>query len=112
MNESNLDAALREFHEETNFPIENLDVIIREIPFTEKYYGSNMKKYKHIYYIAKTDNMVDYKNSTFTSNQQIEISNIDWLTYNEVMRAIRPYQIEKKIILHSVYEFLNTNNII
>jgi NADH pyrophosphatase NudC (nudix superfamily) len=71
-----------------------------------------MKKYKHIYYIAKTDKMLDYKNKDFTSNQIIEISNIDWLTYDEVMRCIRPYQIEKKIILNSVNLFLNTNNII
>jgi 8-oxo-dGTP pyrophosphatase MutT (NUDIX family) len=112
MNESNLDAALREFHEETNFPLEDLDIIIREIPFSEKYYGSNMKKYKHIYYIAKTDKMIDYKNSNYTSNQIIEISNIDWLTYDDVMRAIRPYQIEKKIILHNVNTFLNSNSII
>lgn len=112
LNESNLDAALREFHEETNFPIDDLDIIIRETPFCEKYYGSNMKKYKHIYYIAKTENMFDYKNNDLTSNQKIEISNIDWLTYNEVMKAIRPYQIEKKIILKEVYKFLETTKII
>lgn len=112
MNESNLDAALREFHEETNFPIENMDIIIREIPFVEKYYGSNMKKYKHIYYVAKTDNMIDYKKSNFTSNQLIEISHIDWLTYDEVMKLIRPYQIEKKIILHNVNNYLNSYNIV
>ena len=38
--------------------------------------------------------------------------NIDWLTYNEVMKAIRPYQIEKKIILKEVYKFLETTKII
>ena len=112
LNESNLDAALREFYEETNFPIDDLDIIIRETQFCEKYYGSNMKKYKHIYYIAKTHKMFDYKNNDLTNNQKIEISNIDWLTYNEVMKVIRPYQIEKKIILKDVYKFLETSKII
>jgi 8-oxo-dGTP pyrophosphatase MutT (NUDIX family) len=109
MNESNLDAAIREFREETNFPEDNLDIILTDQPIVEKYFGSNNKKYKHIYYIARANNFFDYSIVDFTEHQNIEISNIRWMSYNEAMKSIRPYQIEKKMALTQVLKFLMTN---
>jgi 8-oxo-dGTP pyrophosphatase MutT (NUDIX family) len=112
MNESNLDAALREFSEETNFPMDDIDIILSDVPFVEKYFGSNSKKYKHIYFIGKTDKMFNYNEYDMTPHQHIEISSIDWLTYDEAMRAIRPYQIEKKMTLNYVLQHLIANKIV
>jgi 8-oxo-dGTP pyrophosphatase MutT (NUDIX family) len=109
MNESNLDAALREFREETNFPEDNLDIILTEQPIVEKYFGSNNKKYKHIYYIARANKFFDFSIENFTEHQNIEISNIRWMTYTEAMKSIRPYQIEKKMALTQVLKFLTTH---
>ena len=109
MNESNLDAAIREFKEETNFPEDNLDIILSEYPIVEKYFGSNNKKYKHIYYIARANNFYDYSIADFTEHQNIEISNIRWMSYSEAMQSIRPYQIEKKIALTQVLNFIINN---
>jgi 8-oxo-dGTP pyrophosphatase MutT (NUDIX family) len=106
MNESNLDAAIREFTEETNFPEDNLDIILSDQPIIEKYCGSNTKKYKHIYFIGRANKYIDYKSREFTENQSIEISSICWMTYSEAMRAIRPYQIEKKMALTQVLKYI------
>ncbi len=109
MNESNLDAAIREFREETNFPEDNLDIILTEQPIIEKYFGSNNKKYKHIYYVGRANKFLDYNIVEMTEHQNIEISNIRWMTYAEAMRYIRPYQIEKKMALTQVLKFIINN---
>jgi 8-oxo-dGTP pyrophosphatase MutT (NUDIX family) len=111
MNESNLDAAIREFYEETNYPINNLEIIITETNFIEKYQGSNGKKYKHIYFIARATNVVDYTNINLTSHQKIEISDIKWMSYEEAMKNIRPYHIERKMVLNEVLQYLITNGL-
>ena len=106
MNESNLDAAIREFSEETEYSTDYIDIILTDYPLIEKYYGSNNKKYKHIYYIAKTNTFVDYDNYVMSENQDIEISCIKWMSYDEAMVSIRPYQIEKKMLLNKVIDML------
>ena len=106
MNESNLDAAIREFLEETEYSSDNIDIILSDYQLIEKYYGSNNKKYKHIYYIAKANTFIDYENYVMSENQDIEISCIKWMTYEEAMVSIRPYQIEKKMILNKVIDML------
>lgn len=102
LNESNLDAALREFGEETNYPLDKIDIVMTDFPILEKYYGSNGKKYKHIYFLARANEYIDCENASLTENQDIEISGIQWMTYNEAMNSIRPYHIEKKMVLNNI----------
>jgi 8-oxo-dGTP pyrophosphatase MutT (NUDIX family) len=111
MNESNLDAAIREFSEETNFPISDMEVIIGDTSFVEKYYGSNGKKYKHIYYIARAKNMLDYTKLKLTHQQEVEISDIRWMSYTDSMKNIRPYQIERKMVLNQIVQYLVNNKL-
>lgn len=109
MNESNLDAAIREFHEETDFPKDQLDIIYNDKLFIEKYHGSNSKKYKHIYFIAKALSFINYDDKPLTKLQDIEISQIGWFSFAECMSLIRPYQIEKKNILSEIKRFIIDN---
>ncbi len=111
MNESNLDAAIREFQEETNYSEDNFVVYITEHPTIEKYTGSNNKKYKHIYYLGRTDKMKDYEKNELTTDQDVEISCIRWMTYQEAIQSIRPYQIEKKMALTHIYSQITTHNL-
>ena len=71
--------------------------------------GSNNKKYKHIYYVGRANKFLDYNIVEMTEHQNIEISNIRWMTYGEAMRYIRPYQIEKKMALTQVLKFIINN---
>jgi hypothetical protein len=70
----------------------------------ETYLATNNLKYKHIYYISQIKNkdtvlLLDKDNI----NQNIEISAIDWFTFNKALSTIRDYNIEKKHILLNLH---------
>jgi len=97
--EKNLDCALREFEEETNF--KNY-ILLDRINFIEEIFkGSNNVTYKHIYYTAGSDlNNIEMVNDTY------EIGDIGWYTINEVINLLRPYEITKLNIINQLYFFL------
>lgn len=107
--ESDEKCAIREFKEETNLK-ENNFIIRKDIdPFIEIYNGSNNLKYKHKYYIAEINKKNKYNNylKTRNSNQRIEISDINWFSYNDALDKIRPYHYRKCQILTRLYLLLN-----
>lgn len=106
--EKELDCAFREFEEETGIPKENIDLIENIVPYEEIFIGSNYKTYKHKYFLAKTRNM-NYDLSNF---QETEVSKIEWKSYEKCMEEIRPYNIEKKIMLERIHKCLLFNKII
>ena len=77
-------------------------------PFIEPtYLGSNGVYYKHIYYLAKakdsiTDEYIDPNNRL----QLLEIGNIKWVSFNELMEMIRPQYMNKKKLLKEVNEYI------
>ncbi len=106
--EKDINAALREFEEETGYSRNNLDLIQNVVPFEEIFTGSNYKSYKHRYYVAhynKTDNMSEIEN--IKDNFQItEVSKLEWKTIGQALSAIRPYNIEKKVVLERINKML------
>lgn len=104
MREKNLDCAIREFCEETGYRKDNF-VLLPEEPIEEVFVGTNGVKYKHVYYFAEVlagsgTPEIDYSNK----NQAGEIKRVIWLTKNQSMRLIRPYDEEKKKIVNDVFE--------
>jgi 8-oxo-dGTP pyrophosphatase MutT (NUDIX family) len=112
-NEKNIECAIREFNEESN--LTSLQYNLLDIkPIIEDYIGTDKKKYRHIYYLGvlETDILEISKDNIF---QQTEISKIQLLNHNKACNYIRPYNIERKQIVTSVYEILYhiyTNKII
>ncbi len=104
--EDNLECAQREFHEETSYSCK--DYNIQPIaPLIEQFIGTNGISYKHIYYIAKMNSVVKIPTIDYSNYSQAgEIKNVCWLTYNECMQLIRPYDVEKKNILTTLYHHL------
>ena len=103
MREKNLDCAIREFCEETGYRKDNF-VLLDEDPVEEVFVGTNGVEYKHVYYFAKVlpgsgTPEIDYNNK----NQAGEIKRVIWLTKNQSMRLIRPYDNEKKRIVENVF---------
>ncbi len=101
--EKNIECAKREFEEETSIRVNEIS-IINMIPLEETYIASNSLKYKHIYYISQIIDMnreigVDETNV----EQNIEISDIRWIKFNDALSTIRPYNIEKKNILINLH---------
>jgi 8-oxo-dGTP pyrophosphatase MutT (NUDIX family) len=100
--EKEIDCALREFEEETGIPINNLKVIENLLPFEEIFIGSNNKSYKHKYYIAFINKLIEPNN-----NYQItEVSKLEWKTLELCLESIRPYHLEKRQLITNVDKML------
>lgn len=101
--EKDIDCAFREFTEETGYGKECLKQVFNILPYEEIFIGSNMKCYKNKYFLS-------YMNSNATNTrgyQKSEVKNMKWLTYDECMKIIRPYNIEKKNMLTSINKTLH-----
>ena len=93
--EKDLECAIREWTEETGYRRENIVLINNILPYEEIFTGSNYKSYKHKYYIATIDNTDNYE----PSFQKSEVSQLSWKTFDEAIKLIRPYNLEKVNIL-------------
>ena len=93
--EKDLSCALREFEEETGFLRANVHLIQNIIPYEEIFTGSNMKSYKHKYFVGHINSNILPTNHF----QETEVSDIKWLNYEECLQYIRPYNLEKCNIL-------------
>ena len=101
--ENDMSCALREFEEETGYSKKDLVIVNNIIPFEEVFTGSNYKSYKHRYYVGKIGNGVKPEAHFQTS----EVSLLEWKTYDQVMDALRPYNLEKKDVIWRVKELLD-----
>jgi len=96
MRETDVDCAVREFFEETRIRKEDLNLITDIIPFEEIFFGTNGVMYKHLYYIAKLDNIdVNIKIDNDCMEQVREIRAIKWYNYNDVISHIKIYNTER-----------------
>lgn len=106
--ENNIECAKREFCEETNFKLDDFELIDTE-KFVEIHVGTNNIKYRTIYYVG---NMIsDKKPKIDESNkfQLMEISDIGWFKYEDVLSKFRDYDIGKKNIIRNVYKKIIKN---
>jgi 8-oxo-dGTP pyrophosphatase MutT (NUDIX family) len=106
--EKNIDCAIREFYEETNLVTDQYKLINCIMPIDEIFFGTNKILYKHSYYVSldKTNDSKITINSNNTQ-QQDEIGDIRWFTYDEAINMIRPYHKEKKKMLNEIYLFFS-----
>ena len=56
---------------------------------------------------------MDYNNTLNTSDFQVsEVSNLQWKTYSDCIQCMRPYNVEKKVVLRNVKKCLDSHKII
>ena len=96
--EKDLDCALREFEEETGMNKENMIILENVIPYEETFTGSNYKSYKHKYFIALTFDDIPISENY----QKSEVSKVAWKTFEETIKLLRPYNLEKIDMLSKV----------
>jgi len=107
--ERDLDCGLREFEEETGYSQDSIAIIENILPFEEIFIGSNHKSYKHKYFLAY---MSEYKNQekddmvNLQNYQKSEVSKLEWKTFDECLKSIRPYNLEKKKIITNINNLL------
>tara|TARA_B100001093_G_scaffold517136_1_gene597772 strand:- start:69 stop:1010 length:942 start_codon:yes stop_codon:yes gene_type:complete len=104
--EKNLDCAIREFKEETNIDIKDLTILSKINCVSEEYRGTNNINYKHIYYLAYSDNkLINYIE---LDDENYEVGNIGWFSWEEANELIRDYYNEKIKVVNQIYFlFLN-----
>jgi 8-oxo-dGTP pyrophosphatase MutT (NUDIX family) len=102
-NEKDLPCALRECLEETGYDITTENVIQNIAPFEEIFMGSDMKCYKQKYFLA----MVDLDKKPKKAHDIMEVGLMKWMTFDECVRAIRPYNLEKIGIVRKVNNILS-----
>ena len=68
------------------------------IPYEETFTGSNYKSYKHKYFIALTFDDIPISENY----QKSEVSKVAWKTFEETIKLLRPYNLEKIDMLSKV----------
>jgi len=102
--EGNLNCALREFIEETNIDINNIHILERLNPMEEDFIGTNDKNYKHVYYLANSEENCEL--SIVNNYQTTEIGGIGWFTIPEALNLMRPYNKKRIQLIHQIYFFI------
>jgi ADP-ribose pyrophosphatase YjhB (NUDIX family) len=97
--ENNNHCANREFIEETN--LLNYIQYDRIGTIEEIFNGTNNILYKHIYYIAGSD-----ENNLTNNFDNYEVGNIGWFTIDQILNLLRPYNKSKINLINQLYFFL------
>jgi len=93
--EKDQDCAAREWQEETGYEARRLAMVPNLLPYEENFTGSNYKSYKHKYYVGRME--PDVEDST--RFQTTEVSKLAWAPYDEAIKLIRPYNLERLSVL-------------
>ena len=102
--ESDRECAIREFIEETNLEEDDFKIIKNMNTHNEIFIANNGVKYRHKYFIAQAiENKCELNMSDDNFYQKIEVGDIRWVSFNEAIELIRPYQKEKIKLLKKIY---------
>tara|TARA_B100001063_G_scaffold230355_1_gene243398 strand:- start:499 stop:1317 length:819 start_codon:yes stop_codon:yes gene_type:complete len=105
--ENDILCALREFEEETGYSRKEPCMINNIKPFQEIFTGSNYKSYKHKYFLAYIDNPKQHSNF-----QKSEVSQMKWLSLEECLKKIRPYNLERIELINNINKVLHKYSLI
>jgi len=103
--EIDIDCAIREFEEETNFSSNDYEILGLN-PISEIFMGNNNINYKYTYFFSQSLKNNNPNINTDNFYQQIEISDIKWLSYDEAYNKIRSYSTERKNILNKFFNLI------
>ena len=107
-NESEMECAFREFHEETGIQLPPAYLIHNMAQFHEMFTGTDHQVYKHIYYMVR----IPWETSGLTPlPKETEIQEARWVTFSEGMNLIRNYQHSRRILFQHIHDFTQTHPI-
>jgi 8-oxo-dGTP pyrophosphatase MutT (NUDIX family) len=110
LRENNQRCAQREFQEETCYTDYDYS-LLKSRTFDEKFIGTNLIPYTHIYYLARAANNIRMPKVDWSNQMQTgEVKNIGWFTVDQAFSLIRDYDWHKKKVLLEVYEYLLQTN--
>jgi 8-oxo-dGTP pyrophosphatase MutT (NUDIX family) len=101
--EKDFDCGIREFCEETGYNKSQLLHLKNILPFEEIFTGSNYKSYKHKYFLCYMTVAESNKTGKY---EPTEVSKMEWMSYEDCLYAVRPYNLEKKRTLSCIHNSL------
>ncbi len=105
LKENDLNCAIREFNEETNYMKDDYDLIDIN-PSYERFIGTNGVRYQHIYYLAQIKTNKEPFIDENNQEQMCEIGDMKWISYKEAYSKIREYNYDKKVKMESIYNMI------
>ena len=102
--ENDYDCSIREFEEETGYKKSDIHIIKNIGFFEETFTGSNLKSYRHKYYLCKASYEKTRNESLY---QKSEIGDLKWFSYEESLSKIRDYNYEKMSMLTKINNIVN-----
>ena len=100
-NEKNIICAIREFEEETGLDQHKYLILNRLNTVEESVIGSQNNIYKLVYYLSLA--FEEFELNINNDFQRYEISDMKWITYEEIIPKIRDYFEEKISLIHKIY---------
>ena len=96
--EPDVDAAVREFGEETLYAAADIEVLAGWKPVDETFQGTNGVRYRHVYFVARMRVPVADATPVDAHNvmQAREVREVRWCTRAEVLHRIRPHNVERR----------------
>jgi len=101
--ERDIVCALREFDEETGYCSRDIDIVNNIMPYEEIFSGSNLKSYKHKYFIAYCKMSI----LPIRQFQITEVGDMKWVSIDHAISLIRPYNKERIAVLNRIDRTLN-----
>lgn len=102
--ETNLECAQREFHEETNYSEEDYIILNDSKTYKEIFVGTDGVKYAHEYYLA----LINWDNNKIPciTSTNYEVNKIQWLSN---LNDINIYQSSRNEIIYQIWKLKNQN---
>ena len=97
--ENDYDCSIREFEEETGYNKQDILFIKNLGFFEETFTGSNLKSYRHKYYLCRGSYEKTRQEDKF---QKSEIGDLKWFSFQDCLSKIRIYNYEKKAMLSKI----------
>jgi len=110
LNETYLEASIRELEEETNIQKEDYEIITNIKPYRELFVGENLVTYENLYYVGICKHINNIKINKHNRHQIIEVKKVELLNELESINNIRDYNYEKKEVIKKVFEFIKNYN--
>jgi len=86
-----------------------VSIIKNLVPFDETFVGSNLKSYKHVYFLGFMNNREDIAKEMY---QKSEVSEMSWFSMDDCVSRIRDYNIEKIDLIKKINKLLEKYKLI
>lgn len=107
--ETDMECALREFHEETGICHQDVHILKNISQFREVFTGTDNHTYTHIYYMAFVPwDVSNRRNASLIDDK--EIQETQWVSFPDSIRRIRAYHDKRRELVRSIYNLVNVHH--